>query len=250
MSITAEQLDPQSQATGSDKPLAVKISQLSLRIDDKHILHNINLDIPQGTTIALMGANGAGKSTLLRILAVLMHPTHGSVELFGVRVGPTVWSVRSQIGLIAHQPILYRDFSLRENLEFFGKLYDVPKPAQRAGELLDLVGLSHRQDDAVKTLSRGMTQRVSIARALMHDPNLLLADEPFNGLDAPSIDAMELLIERLHNEGKTVITSGHDIRQSLRLGDTVVLLRQGQVVLNTPADQLDEDTLRKEIART
>ena len=220
---------------------------MSLRLDDRLILQDINLDIPAGTTVALMGANGAGKSTLLRILAVLTPPTHGSVELFGVRVGPTVWAVRSQIGLIAHQPILYRDFTLRENLEFFGKLYDVPKPADRAGELLDLVGLSHRQDDAVKTLSRGMTQRVSIARALMHDPNLLLADEPFNGLDAPSIDAMELLLERLHNDGKTVIMSGHDICQSLHLGDTVVLLRQGRVVLNTSADKIDEKTLREEI---
>lgn len=228
----------------------MKISQLVLRLEDKLILNDICLTIPHGTTIALMGANGAGKSTLLRILAVLTQPTSGSVELFGVRVGPTVWEVRSQIGLIAHQPILYRDLSLRENLEFFGKLYGVSKPGERAGELLELVGLSHRQDDAVKTLSRGMTQRVSIARALMHDPKLLLADEPFSGLDAPSIEAMELLLARLHDQGKTVILSGHDLRQSLRLAQVAVVLRQGRIVLNKPTDQIDEDTLRKEIATT
>ncbi|KKK49136.1 hypothetical protein LCGC14_3138120, partial [marine sediment metagenome] len=179
--VEFNKLKPHIEIRQTGKPVPGVVESIELRnvsfkypATQKYTLKNVNLIFNRSESTLIIGANGAGKSTLLRILAVLTPPTHGSVELFGVRVGPTVWAIRSQIGLIAHQPILYRDFTPRENLEFFGKLYDVPKPADRAGELLDLVGLSHRQDDAVKKLSRGMTQRVSIARALMHDPNLLL----------------------------------------------------------------------------
>ena len=223
-------------------------SKLALQLDDRQILQDVCLAIPAATTVALLGANGAGKSTLLRVLATLTQPTGGRLELFGVSMGPTAWKVRSRIGLIAHQPILYRDFSGRENLEFFGRLYGISQPAVRAGELLELVGLSHCQHDAVKTLSRGMTQRVSIARALMHNPDLLLADEPFNGLDVASIEAMELLLAKLHKENKTVILSNHDINQSLRLANVIIVLRQGRVVLNESAGRVDEEIIRKELA--
>jgi ABC-type multidrug transport system ATPase subunit len=152
--------------------------------------------------------------------------------------------------MIAHQPMLYRDLSPRENLTFFGNLYGLTKPADRIAELLELVGLPDRADDPVKTLSRGMTQRIAIARALMHDPQLLLADEPFDGLDAPSSQALEGLLRRLRDQGRTLIVSNHDIPQSLRLTDHVVVLRGGRIVLNTLASGLDAADVLERMGRT
>ncbi len=249
MSDTAQQPDRLDSADQAKRnSAAIFASALSLELDDRRILEDINLKIPVGATVALLGANGAGKSTLLRILATLAHPSGGRLELFGHHVGAAAWKVRSRIGLIAHQPMLYRDLTLRENLEFFGKLYKVSDAPSRAKELLEMVGLAHRADDPVKTLSRGMTQRVAIARALMHDPDLLLADEPFNGLDAPSIIALEQFLARLKSEGKTVILSNHNISQTLRLADYVCVLRAGQLVLDGPADQFNEQTIMREIS--
>lgn len=248
MCVTDKQPDSQQYARGdSDRPLAVRTIALSLRLDDKPILKDINLNVPAGQTVALLGANGAGKSTLLKVLATLMPPSSGALELFGSGVGANSSSVRSRIGIISHQPMLYRDLSPMENLVFFGRLYDVSNPRGRGEEMLSLVGLSGRADDAVKTLSRGMIQRVSIARALMHDPSLLLADEPFNGLDVPSANALEAFLRRLQAKGKTVVIANHDIAQSLRLADTVFVLHRGYRVLEAPADETDVAAVVKEM---
>jgi heme exporter protein A len=198
---------------------------------------------------ALLGANGAGKSTLLKILATLIPPTSGELHLLGQPAGGDVAAIRSRIGMIAHQPMLYRDLSARENLAFFGSLYGISKPADRIAELLDMVGLPDRADDPVKTLSRGMTQRIAIARALMHDPQLLLADEPFDGLDAPSSQALEGLLRQLRDQGRTIIVSNHDIGQSLRLTDHVIVLKSGRIVLNTLAAGLDAATVLERMGR-
>ncbi|KKL62654.1 hypothetical protein LCGC14_2183050, partial [marine sediment metagenome] len=178
MSAAATQSDEPIQAgQAGDRAAVVHVNDVSLLFDTRPALDHVQLTIPEGQMVALLGANGAGKSTLLKVLATLIRPSHGSLTLFGQTIGPNAATVRSRLGMIAHQPILYRDLSAKENLEFFGKLYEVASPAARADELLELVGLAGRAKDPVKTLSRGMTQRVSIARALMHDPDLLLADE-------------------------------------------------------------------------
>ncbi len=211
-------------------------------------MRDIDLNIPAGQTVALLGANGAGKTTLLRVLSTLTQCSDGDLELFGHHVGAITTKLRSRIGLIAHQPMLYRDLSGRENLEFFGQLYGIDAPRPRAEELLKQVGLINRADDAVKQLSRGMVQRLSIARALMHDPDLLLADEPFDGLDASSAEAFEKYLGQLRTEGKTIVLANHDIAQSLRLADSIVMLRSGRVVLDGPADQFSAESLIEEIA--
>ncbi|MHC4717292.1 MAG: ATP-binding cassette domain-containing protein, partial [Planctomycetota bacterium] len=174
METTAAEPDPALATDEAPQEAIVRSSGLFLRLDDRPILSDISLSVPPGRTMALLGANGAGKSTLLHVLATLLAPTRGRLELFG-QVGAA--RARSRIGLITHQPVLYRDLTARENLLFFGRLYGITDPQERASRMLRLVGMGHRADDAVKTLSRGMTQRVSIARALMHDPDLLLADE-------------------------------------------------------------------------
>lgn len=233
-----------------DAALAVSAEGLRVEIDGRHILDKISLDIPRGQAVALMGANGAGKSTLLRVLATLTAPSEGELRLFGQRIGPAAAAVRSKIGIISHQPMLYRDLSIRENLEFFGRLYDAASPRARATEMLALVGLTNRSGDAVKTLSRGMVQRAAIARAMMHDPALLLADEPFEGLDAPSARSLETLLNRLRGEGRTLIMANHDVPRSLALTDRAVLLRRGRVVMDRPSAALTAQEVLEEIART
>ncbi len=240
-----------SAAQGAGVPTpAVEASGLSKWFDSRPVLQDINLSVPSGRMFALLGANGAGKSTLLRILASLIPPTGGKLHLMGKPVGGDLAALRSRIGMIAHQPMLYRDLSPRENLTFFGSLYGIPRPAARIAELLELVGLPDRADDPVKTLSRGMTQRIAIARALMHDPQLLLADEPFDGLDAPSSQALEGLLRRLRDQGRTLIVSNHDIAQSLRLTDHMVVLRGGRIVLNALASGLDAADVLERMGHT
>ena len=249
MSAAATQSDEPIQAgQAADGAAVVHVNDVSLLFDTRPALDHVQLTIPEGQMVALLGANGAGKSTLLKVLATLIRPSHGSLTLFGQTIGPNAATVRSRLGMIAHQPILYRDLSAKENLEFFGKLYEVASPAARADELLELVGLAGRAKDPVKTLSRGMTQRVSIARALMHDPDLLLADEPFDGLDAASVRVLETLLGRVRMAGKTVIMANHDIAQSLALADRAVVLHRGRVVIDRPTGELDVQAVLKEMA--
>jgi len=222
-------------------------SGLCLMLDDKPILQDIHLEIPTGRTVAMLGANGAGKSTLLRVLAMLTHPSRGTLSLFGSRVTTDAVTLRSRIGVISHLPMLYRDLTPRENLELFGRLYDLNEPHGRAEDLLGTVGMTPRADDPVKTLSRGMIQRVAIARALMHDPDLLLADEPFDGLDNPSARALQQLLGRLREQGKTLILVNHDIQHSLDISDHVIVLRRGRVVMDKPTSDTTLASVLKEM---
>jgi len=225
---------------------AVRTVELSKQIDGRSILDEISLDISAGRFVVILGANGAGKSTLLKILATLMTPTSGQLHLFGKPAHQFGTQLRARIGLIDHQPMLYRELSALENLQFFGRLYELSEPADRAAQVLERVGLADRAGDRVKTLSRGMVQRVCIARALLHDPDLLLADEPFTGLDAPSAAMLEELLGQLHSAGKTILMVHHDIAQGLRLAEQAVVLCGGRVVIDRPTRQLDLPTaLRK-----
>jgi heme ABC exporter ATP-binding subunit CcmA len=217
---------------------AIRCTQVSKSLDDRPILQGIDLEIGAGEYVALMGANGAGKSTLLRILATLMTPTDGEVELFGQPLKRNAVNLRARIGFIAHQSMLYRDLSARENLDFFARLYGVDDPPRQVNRMLQMIGLSDRGDDPVKNFSRGMTQRVSIARALLHNPELLLADEPFAGLDAPSTAALENLFSQLSAAGKTIVLVNHDVEQTLRLAERALVLRNGRVVLDRPTHRL------------
>lgn len=227
----------QAEAATADS-LPVRAEKLGKTIEDRPILRDINLEIPAGQYIALLGANGAGKSTLLKILSTLITPTSGTLQLFGQSLKSGSVAIRARIGLIGHQSMLYHDLSALENLEFFARLYNVKNPRQRALELLDQLGLKTRAGDAVKSFSRGMAQRVSIARALLHNPDLLLADEPFAGLDAPSTALLEKTLANLHASGKTIILANHDIRQSLHLAQRAVVLARGRKVLDAPAQTL------------
>ncbi|MHC4775738.1 MAG: ABC transporter ATP-binding protein [Planctomycetota bacterium] len=231
----------------ADGARAVQVAGLVKTIDDKRVLADITFDVPRGAYVALLGANGAGKSTLLKILATLIPATNGKLALFGETLKREAAGLRARIGLIGHGTMLYRDLSARENLTFFGRLYDLPDAAGRADELLAYVGLAGRADDPVKTFSRGMAQRVSIARALVHDPDLLLADEPFAGLDAPSRRMLEEMLGRLHGEGRTIVLASHDLTQALRLAGRSLVLRQGRLVVDEDTSQLDAQAVLAEV---
>lgn len=239
--------EPAIPATGSDTAPAVRAANVTKKIDDRVILRHVSFSVPTGSFTVLLGANGAGKSTLLRAMATLTPISGGTLELFGVSARGDLPRVRARIGLIGHQFMLYRDLTALENLVFFGKLYRVPQPRQRALELLERVGLSDRRDDPVKTFSRGMGQRVAIARALMHGPDLVLADEPFAGLDAPSARMLEGLLGGLHAEGKTIILANHDIVQSLRVSERAIVLRRGRVAMDGASGELDEERVLAEV---
>ena len=239
-----------AQAVGSvtEQTAVVQTVGLGKSFDNRPILRDVNLVIQSGSFVSLVGPNGAGKSTLLHVLSTLTAPTAGELALFGRSAGHNVAALRARIGVIGHQPMLYRDLSARENLLFFGRLYGVRRPDDRARELLQRVELAERADDFVRTFSRGMLQRVAIARALMHQPELILADEPFTGLDVASIRTLEALLAELHDAGRTIMLANHDIAQSLRLADRVVLLRGGGVALDRPTDQIGADDLEREVA--
>ncbi|MCC7408204.1 MAG: ABC transporter ATP-binding protein [Phycisphaeraceae bacterium] len=233
MTHAAPASSPASQVAASP---AVRMVNLTKRIDDRPILAGLTLTISRGRFVALAGANGAGKTTLLHILATLTNRTSGDLELLGrpVTHGSASAHLRAKIGLIGHQALLYRDLTARENLIFFARLYNVTDPPGRAAQLLSRMGLLDRADDPAATLSRGMLQRLGIARAVVHDPELLLADEPFAGLDAPSTAAIESLLTELHQSGKTILMSNHDVPQSLRLAQHVIALRRGRCVMDQP----------------
>jgi heme exporter protein A len=229
---------------------AIEVSRLLKTIDERPILRGIDFTVRPGEYVAVLGANGAGKTTLLRILASLIPATSGEVRLFGRPLDRSSPELRRRIGVIGHQSMLYRDLSARENLEFFAKLYGLSDPAARAQEMLDRTGLPRRADDPVKSLSRGMVQRIAIARALLHDPEIILADEAFDGLDAPSVRALEQLFSALTVNGKTLVLVNHDIEQTLRIAERAIVLRGGRIVIDQPTYRLYAEEVLAEVSES
>ena len=228
----------------------VKVRGLVKRIDERPVLRGIDLRIGAGEYVAVLGANGAGKSTLLKLLATLTTPTEGDVSLFGTPARKDAAALRRRIGLIDHQPLLYRDLTALENLTFFSGLYGLDDVRRRVDAALDRFGLLTRANDPVKAFSRGMVQRLSIARALLHEPALVLADEPFTGLDAPSVAFVERLFDELVATGKTIVMVNHDVPQTLRIAGRVIVLRGGVVALDQSTDGLNASDVLAKVSGT
>ena len=225
----------------------VRAEQLSLTLGSRRVLRHIDLVIERGEFVGLIGANGAGKSTLMSVLATLVCPTQGSLTLFGQAANRNSVAVRARIGMIGHRVMLYRDLTARENLTLFAKLYQIENVADRVNQMLEKVNLADRAQDTAGTFSRGMIQRLAIARGLLHEPDLLLADEPFSGLDIPSSDALETLLRGLHAEGRTIVLAHHDLPHAMKLVDRLAVLRRGELVLDAAASQVDEQRVRREV---
>jgi heme exporter protein A len=208
-------------------------------------LRGVDLDVADGEFLTVVGPNGAGKTTLIRVLATLNRPTSGEVRIGGLDPARDEVAIRRQLGMVSHQPLLYGDLSAVENLAFYGRMYDVPDLSRRIKELLDQVGLAARGDDMVRTFSRGMQQRLAIARAILHDPPLLLMDEPFTGLDQQATDMLSRVLENVGAGGtRTAVMTSHDLERGLSLGDRLVILDRGQIVYQAHRDELDAERLR------
>lgn len=193
------------------------------------VLRGVDLQVQQGEFVTLVGPNGAGKSTLLRIVATLLRPTAGTVTVGGWKLPQQAENVRSHIGLVSHQPLLYRDLTAAENLAFFARAYRLENAQERVMAALQKVGLFARQRDPVGTFSRGMVQRLTIARATLHEPDVLLLDEPYTGLDQ---EASRLLDDLLLDEaklGRTILMITHDLGHGLSLADRLVILWRGRI---------------------
>ena len=202
-------------------------------------MRNVSVRVPAGATLAVLGHNGAGKSTLLRILATLLRPHEGEVVVLGEPLPRRAFAVRGQLGLLAHEPLLYRDLSGRENLEYHARLHGVT--LERVEEVLAAVGMERRAEEPVRQLSRGMVQRLAVCRAVLHEPTLLLLDEPRANLDPAASELVEPLIGRA--AGVTRVLTSHDPQAALAEADIVLALRNGRTAYVGDPAQLDSAKL-------
>jgi ABC-2 type transport system ATP-binding protein len=220
------------------EPPAIELTGLVRRYGERTALDGVTIAVPAAATLVVFGPNGAGKSTLLRVLATLLRPQGGAARVLGCELPGDAWKVRGRIGLLGHEPLLHRDLSARENLRFHARLHGVA--FVRIEDLLDQVGLALRGDEPIRELSRGMVQRVAACRAVLHEPDVLLLDEPTANLDPAAADALEPLVGR--SSGRTRVVTSHDPARGLAEADVVLGLRGGRPELTGTAT---EDEVRE-----
>lgn len=207
----------------------IEISGLTKQYGLNLVLRGVNLRLQQGEFVTLVGANGAGKSTLLRIVATLAQPTDGVVKIGGWPLPKHAAKVRQHLGLVSHQSLLYRDLSAETNLLFTAKLYQLDNPQDRVRAALKRVGLATRERDPVRSFSRGMVQRLTIARATLHSPDVLLLDEPYTGLDQDASQLLDRLLQREREAGRTILMITHDLLRGWQLADRIAILSRGKI---------------------
>ncbi|MDF2903776.1 MAG: heme exporter protein CcmA [Bacillus sp. (in: firmicutes)] len=208
----------------------IEIKKLIKQADNKVILRGIDLSIKKGETVAILGPNGAGKSTLLKVIATLIKPSSGEVNINGMELKKNATEIKKLMGYLPHSSLLYEHYSPLENLVFFGNLYGVKGVEEKAIELVKRVGLSFFLKEPVKNFSRGMIQRIAIARAIVHDPELLLLDEPHTGLDQGAISILNEVIISMKNKGATTLMVTHDFKQAAEICDRIIFIKDGKIV--------------------
>jgi len=212
---------------------AVETKELTKSFGRVVALRNVTLQVPYGISMAIIGPNGAGKTTLLRILSSLSRPTSGQVSVAGLDLKKWETEIRHRIGFASHQTLLYGDLSPVENLRFYGRMYGVAELEERIHELLTRIGLIERRKVAVRTLSRGMQQRLAIARAILHNPSIVFLDEPYTGLDQRAAEILTRLLRELLDEARTVLMATHNLRRGAEISDRVIVLLSGRIVYQT-----------------
>ena len=223
----------------SATPHAIEARGLVKQFGGRRALDGLDLELPQGAFLSIFGPNGAGKTTLLRELALLARPTGGELRILGVDALEEPDALRSRIGLISHKSMLYGDLTARENLAFFASLYGLEGPEAGAR----LVELDHRANDCARTFSRGMQQRLSIARALINDPELVLLDEPYSGLDPHAAELFDRLIARVR-DGRTFVMVSHDLEKGFDLCTHVLIMARGRAVVCAETAKIDRAAFR------
>ena len=224
---------------------AIALRSLGRDYAERSVLRGLSLELAPGETLAVIGPNGAGKSTLLRILATLLRPSAGEVEVLGAALPRQAWKVRGRIGFLGHEPLLYRELSVRENLEFNARLHGLGDVTPRIAELLDTAGLAARGNELVRNLSAGMLQRAAICRAVVHEPELLLLDEPRSHLDIGAAGVVDELLGPGGGGARTRVIVTHELETAIASADRVVALRaDGSVAHAGPASAISSEAAR------
>ncbi len=221
----------------------IETRHLVKRFGHKVVLRDLEFKVDQGEFVALLGPNGAGKTTLLRILSSLARPSFGEVLVAGFRLPEQSGAVRQRLGVVSHLPLMYGDLTAEENLRFYGRMYAVPRLTDRVQTILTLVGLTARRNDLVRTFSRGMQQRLAIGRAVLHDPDVLLMDEPYTGLDQDACDMLDSVLRNVASQGRTVVMTSHDLARAAELASRFDVLSRGSIRKSIHSSDLPRDGL-------
>jgi heme exporter protein A len=221
----------------------ITVKKLVKRFGLKAVLRGVDFEVQPGEFVALLGPNGAGKTTFLRILASLSRPSLGDVNVAGFRLPNEAAAVRSRLGVVSHLPLLYGDLSAEENLRFYGRMYGIPGLEERITDVLEMVGLEHRRRDLVRTFSRGMQQRLAIGRAVLHDPDVMLFDEPYTGLDQDASSMLDEVLKTVAARGRTVVMTSHDLARAEDLATRFDILSRGVISASTSRADLQGSNL-------
>lgn len=221
----------------------IDVRNLVKRFGSKAVLRKLDFHVEPGEFVALLGPNGSGKTTFLRILASLSNPSLGEVRVAGYALPRESAAVRARLGVVSHLPLLYGDLTAEENLQFYGRMYDVPQLSKRIEEVLAMVGLAARRHDLVRTFSRGMQQRLSIGRAILHDPEVMLFDEPYTGLDQDASLMLDGLLQTVAAQGRTIVMTSHDLARAQDVATRFDILSRGVIAASATRKQLGRTNL-------
>jgi heme exporter protein A len=221
----------------------ITVKKLVKRFGLKTVLRGVDFEVQPGEFVALLGPNGAGKTTFLRILASLSRPSLGSVTIAGYQLPSQAAQVRARLGVVSHLPLLYGDLTADENLRFYARMYNIPNDEIRITEVLEMVGLEKRRRDLVRTFSRGMQQRLAIGRAVLHDPDVVLFDEPYTGLDQDASSMLDEVLKTVAAKGRTVVMTSHDLARAEDLATRFDILSRGVISASAARAELRETNL-------
>ena len=223
----------------------IRVEGLVKNYGTNPVLRGADLHVRPGEFVGLVGPNGAGKTTLMRILATLLKPNGGAVSVGGWPLPEHAGKIRRHIGMVSHHALLYGDLTAAENLEFFARLYQLDNREEKVAGALEMVGLAARQRDPVRSFSRGMIQRLTIARATLHQPDVLLLDEPYSGLDQEATSMLDTLLQRESEQGRTIFMITHDLARGLHLCHRIVILHRGRIARDVARESIDADGFRE-----
>jgi len=221
----------------------ITVNKLVKRFGLKTILRGVDFEVQPGEFVALLGPNGAGKTTFLRILASLSRPSLGEVNIAGFKLPEESAQVRARLGVVSHLPLLYGDLTAEENLRFYARMYGLAKYESRITEVLEMTGLENRRRDLVRTYSRGMQQRLAIGRAVLHDPEIMLFDEPYTGLDQDASSMLDVVLKTVAAQGRTVVMTSHDLVRAGELATRFDILSRGVIAASATRKQLKRTNL-------
>ena len=221
----------------------ITVKKLVKRFGLKTVLRGVDFEVQPGEFVALLGPNGAGKTTFLRILASLSRPSLGEVTVAGHRLPHEAAAVRARLGVVSHLPLLYGDLTAEENLRFYARMYNLENLERRVTEVLEMVGLENRRRDLVRTFSRGMQQRLAIGRAVLHDPEVVLFDEPYTGLDQDASSMLDEVLQTVAAAGRTVVMTSHDLARAEDLATRFDILSRGVISASTSKADLQKGNL-------